>query len=530
MSNLEYMRQVRVQSVGLGGIVDENGRNLIPLGNLPIKSGDMVWTDGRVAYGHAPIRRQVNPIAFPHGVPFYDNNGGGYFNDAGKRCDYTYPQIDSESLALLINDDKKLFLTIDGGRGTLLDSEILTDEEGSAGGYICAYTDYISFVGDENIHAAQITLTTSSGESSVIQMADLGGMDALLSDVVDVCQADGNLEPTNIVMQVLYFRFTDKKGGWEVYLGFRFDVKLQYYRPEAPKPKVFLVKTTLSSREIISSEDFFGQTLLTCREQIDVSSSVYDEPITPAEYERRSMKDLFGVVKVTSSGACTIVGRNYSASEYINQYATAWQLNDGESASYHYDSMSATIVAEAVGSVSSHTSATYVTVKESYICRYLVAKNSQEVPAGTTSTGMNIYDVYHESLMADQTPTYTQEDYPAIKIQEAIQVDLPDGYRMILTAEFSSLRIYKGNKFIISYPMEPAPYYRPAWGIVRADNTSKYWQFPHLSLHEFDLGKCTAIAEYAGKIRKVDSGGLSVVGENAANMRMRRMRRIRVSR
>ena len=70
MSNLEYMRQVRVQSVGLGGIVDENGRHLVPIGNLQIKEGDTVWTDGRVVYGHVPIRPTVNLPSDSPGVPY----------------------------------------------------------------------------------------------------------------------------------------------------------------------------------------------------------------------------------------------------------------------------------------------------------------------------------------------------------------------------------------------------------------------------------------------------------------------------
>ncbi len=70
MSNLEYMRQVRVQSVGAGGIVDENGRHLIPIGNLQIKEGDTVWTDGRIVYGHVPIRPTVNLPNDSPGIPY----------------------------------------------------------------------------------------------------------------------------------------------------------------------------------------------------------------------------------------------------------------------------------------------------------------------------------------------------------------------------------------------------------------------------------------------------------------------------
>lgn len=71
MSNAyEYMRQVVVRSVCVGGIVDDNGRFLKAIGNMPLQEGDTVWTDGRIVYGHRPVRPQVNlPTDLP-GIPY----------------------------------------------------------------------------------------------------------------------------------------------------------------------------------------------------------------------------------------------------------------------------------------------------------------------------------------------------------------------------------------------------------------------------------------------------------------------------
>ena len=66
------MRRVVVRSVGVGGVVDDNGRNLKVIGNMPIKPGDTVWTDGHIVYGHRPVRTSVN---IPRGDGGYIING-----------------------------------------------------------------------------------------------------------------------------------------------------------------------------------------------------------------------------------------------------------------------------------------------------------------------------------------------------------------------------------------------------------------------------------------------------------------------
>ena len=45
----------RVRAVGTGTVVDENGRSLLCIGRLHVDVGDIVYTDGRVVYGHERI-------------------------------------------------------------------------------------------------------------------------------------------------------------------------------------------------------------------------------------------------------------------------------------------------------------------------------------------------------------------------------------------------------------------------------------------------------------------------------------------
>lgn len=81
----EYMRQVVVRSVGVGGVVDDNGRNLRVIGNMPIKPGDTVWTDGRIVYGHRPVRPNVKPVINETMYPYAGESGCGAFNVSGEK-------------------------------------------------------------------------------------------------------------------------------------------------------------------------------------------------------------------------------------------------------------------------------------------------------------------------------------------------------------------------------------------------------------------------------------------------------------
>lgn len=68
-TKMEYMTQVRVRSIGAGCVIDENGRTLRVIGNLPINAGDVVWTDGRIVYGHKPVRPSVNIVSKTGAIP-----------------------------------------------------------------------------------------------------------------------------------------------------------------------------------------------------------------------------------------------------------------------------------------------------------------------------------------------------------------------------------------------------------------------------------------------------------------------------
>lgn len=63
-----YLYTVTVDSVGMG-CVSAEGKTLRLIGNFPVQPGDVVFTDGRIAYGHAPKKPQVLNSENTKGIP-----------------------------------------------------------------------------------------------------------------------------------------------------------------------------------------------------------------------------------------------------------------------------------------------------------------------------------------------------------------------------------------------------------------------------------------------------------------------------
>lgn len=87
-----------IKSIGNTGVVDTQGRYLSFIGNLPVKAGDTVYTDGKVIFGHAPPKGSPAIFDEPSGVPVLadenltdeDNDElRGYFTKRGKYKRYS---------------------------------------------------------------------------------------------------------------------------------------------------------------------------------------------------------------------------------------------------------------------------------------------------------------------------------------------------------------------------------------------------------------------------------------------------------
>lgn len=68
---MRHVYPTTVKSVGSGGVVGADGKILTCMGSLPVQPGDTIYTDGRVVYGHVPIRAQSLVIGLERLIPFY---------------------------------------------------------------------------------------------------------------------------------------------------------------------------------------------------------------------------------------------------------------------------------------------------------------------------------------------------------------------------------------------------------------------------------------------------------------------------
>ena len=100
--------QTQVIKLTRDGVIDVQGKKLSLIGNKIVKVGDYVWTDGKVVFGHTPIRGGGILYNEPSGIPILaqdDLSGNelrGYFSKNGKFKPYL---IMSDSW--ITNSDKK---------------------------------------------------------------------------------------------------------------------------------------------------------------------------------------------------------------------------------------------------------------------------------------------------------------------------------------------------------------------------------------------------------------------------------------
>lgn len=74
--------KTQIGSINSNGVFDTAGRRLIFIGDLPVKVGDWVFSDGKYVFGNAPPKG--SPVIFndePSGIPVLADNLRGYFSD-----------------------------------------------------------------------------------------------------------------------------------------------------------------------------------------------------------------------------------------------------------------------------------------------------------------------------------------------------------------------------------------------------------------------------------------------------------------
>lgn len=128
--------QTQVKSIIQGGVIDTNGKQLSLIGNKLVKQGDFVWTDGKVIFGHTPIRGGGVLFVEPNGIPVLANLLRGYFTKNG-----VYKNFPIVGNNWIVND--KRHYEHDNGDDDIIDAEIASD------GCLLTATKYIQTNGTD---------------------------------------------------------------------------------------------------------------------------------------------------------------------------------------------------------------------------------------------------------------------------------------------------------------------------------------------------------------------------------------------
>jgi len=118
-----YQTQVKKICDG-GGVIDTQGQKLSFMGNLPVKIGDTIWTDGKVIFGHVTIHNTPLTI-MSSGIPVL---GYGEFRGYLKPTTGDYKESKIVRDDWIVNNDKKFFHGKEKINGQkIIDAEISED-------------------------------------------------------------------------------------------------------------------------------------------------------------------------------------------------------------------------------------------------------------------------------------------------------------------------------------------------------------------------------------------------------------------
>lgn len=532
----EYMKNVRVQSVGVGCVIDENGRKLRMIGNMPVKEGDMVWTDGHIAYGHRPVKEQVHLPIGVSGVPFIhlpfggDNLEQGYYTDSVVK---KLKQIgDAAGYSFLVNDNRKLFLDKKQNRD-IVDAEILTDENDVPIGYSIATVNK-----DEDVCSAnnsKILIENSMGtRSDNIAIKNVNFAKAIAEDFFAMADAE-DYKYNSYITQLLYFRFNDKKGNWEMAVGVTVN-GLSFYHSGLPESKgrpLFHYYKELTAREIISRTSFIGGTdIAYCKETVTIISdhTGYDDPDYP-DYYWDGASRAFGVVKYDSAGNIEIIHRNYNKIS-STAYAIVDWAGETETDTDLPDQWQGPYNALPIGTKMSEVYDSWweKTGTQSYYVSYGGLSTDEDI-TGWPQVGLVSW-ISSTINTTDYNPVHQNTTFPGISKRNDITVDLPDGFTATLKSTFgnsyTSLSVNYGNTPIISdYSWHLPCQLDLSRGLIYGGAVLYHWSFPHICCYKFPNSDKTLASVFMDSLKMCENGNYTNLGRNARNLRLRRMRKIR---
>ncbi len=539
---MRHIYQTTIREAGGGCVVGADGKLLVCIGSYPIQSGDTVWTDGHVIYGHAPIKANGLIISASRaGVPYavrasVDGRASepelGYFTDRGRKKKYRFTNSNYVGSAFFVNGKDNFFMLPMAGdmtRSRMLDAEILTDENDVENGCIYAYkkTDNpLTTYGKSDAKYYTVYIEDSFGNTQSVSLKKSIIVKTVEDDLVNVC---GGTEATiyNYQRQFLYFRFTDKKGEWELYVGITTDSLLVEINGmnsiSSQGVPQYLVTKKFINREMLDRAELVGQPYGVFRETYRTTSEYIGNSTVVASDLSRHGK-FFAVVKLKSDGTAEVVHRNYQLDSTSGTVYDGWETTQ-ESGTNVTDTIA--FIADDVGDSWTHTTTGIERTAETirYV-KYFLTEGSDDVPAGTSSFGLGNSETTNWTNIIHGRTSHHEYRAPLTITDADVSVDLPDGYKMKLTNNYSTLSILdeNGGNIVSNYPLDYTPSMAINNGIV-ANN--KYWVFPHISLYKFPELNSHLLAEFFKAMYMVEDGQLTLSGTFPVNMRCRKMEKIK---
>lgn len=530
----EYMKNVRVQAVGVGCVIDENGRKLRMIGNMPVKEGDIVWTDGHIAYGHRPVKEQVHLPAGVSGVPFADkpqtadNFAQGYYNDtANRRLKHLG---NAEDGGFLVNDERRLYLEKNLGK-IVLDAELLTDNSDVVTGYIMAYGKVVDI---SSLWGPYIYLQDSAGNPlGTLDLRNKSLVDLVAQDFASIAESqDYEYSRSNYNVQLLQFRFTDRKGHWEMYVGV--DVRKLKFHHVASQAQGYplFTNTWTMSREILSRSMLAaGTDLVICKETVTISGQQTGSEDAGSHEIWDTAYRAFAIVKWDSSGNYTIIHRNYYKPENYLSWKSTWEPSETTTTDMSTIPWPGPVNAQAPGVIDTEEDSFLSREGSYYYTVKYVVPTSEEDITGCPQIGLPGDRIGTESSTRYDAEVES-ETFPRIRECNNFSYDIPDGYTATISVD-SSTNTYgefgiKHNSSILlhSYPGFQGKY-RTDYGLVKTNATTTLWRFPKFSCYQFPQSSKTLVSHYGERLMLCDGGNYTSQGVSALNLRLRRMRKIR---
>ena len=349
-NNNLFMQQTRVRSVSNGFITDESGRCLQLIGTMPLKAGDAIWTDGRVAYGHRPARPTIKPFYAGGGYPVLAGGIDGYITKSGKYKAKAL-KLDVSNKYLINNDDKIFGLPNDfQTRLHVIDAENnLGQNSYEKNQYYAATfskthfsTSNVSFDGSGKITSGQPYLSSddfirtnividsvSIGYSSTGYLNPFNYCENITKDIANKCNCkEGFLN--FLTAQLLDFRFIDNNKNWEAIVVYCANGQITVPPPIEEYTFEYTEKSNDDvSYSLIDKSVFMGDNYIYKYLQTTTKTPVVKTGITKIPDVNLNLYNVRITAKIDSKGKFTILQRRIQTDEsketYITKQTLRWE-------------------------------------------------------------------------------------------------------------------------------------------------------------------------------------------------------------